>query len=225
MHVSLVSEHASPLAALGGVDAGGQNVHVAQTATLLASRGHNVDVYTRRTDPAQPETTMLRPGLRVIHVDAGPPTHVPKEELMPYMAEFSDARSRFDIFHAGHAEFLASAAEQGDALLVAINTDASVSRLKGEGRPVNELEERLRVLEAIGVVSAVTWFGGDTAAEVAESIAPDVYVKGSDYRGASFPEAELVAARGGRVFFVDLLQGRSTSEIVRRTRNGKEVAV
>lgn len=132
----------------------------------------------------------------------------------------------FDIFHAGHAEFLARAAEQGDALLVAVNTDESVTRLKGEGRPVNGLNDRLRVLESIGVVDAVTWFDGDTAATVAATVTPDVYVKGSDYRGLTFPEAELVSAHGGCVVFVDLLEGRSTTDIVRRVRQpNREVAV
>lgn len=107
MHVSLISEHASPLAALGGVDAGGQNVYVAQTATLLARRGHTVDVYTRRTDAGQPEAIMMRPGLRVVHVDAGPPRHVPKEELLPFMPGFAESviarmsrEGRPDIVHA-----------------------------------------------------------------------------------------------------------------------------
>lgn len=132
----------------------------------------------------------------------------------------------FDIFHAGHAEFLARAAAQGDALLVAVNTDDSVTRLKGHGRPVNGLHDRLRVLESIGVVDAITWFDGDTAATVAATVAPDVYVKGSDYRGLTFPEAELVTAHGGRVVFVDLLEGRSTTDIVQRVRQpGQEVAV
>jgi rfaE bifunctional protein kinase chain/domain/rfaE bifunctional protein nucleotidyltransferase chain/domain len=131
----------------------------------------------------------------------------------------------FDIFHAGHAEFLQAAAEAGDVLLVAVNTDESVRRLKGDERPVNALEDRLRVLEAIGVVSAVTWFDDSTAAGVVDLAKPDAYVKGSDYRGLSFPEAELVRKYGGRVVFVDLLEGRSTSGIVERLRGSAEVAV
>jgi glycerol-3-phosphate cytidylyltransferase len=131
----------------------------------------------------------------------------------------------FDIFHAGHAEFLQAAAETGDVLLVAVNTDESVRRLKGDERPVNALEDRLRVLEAIGVVSAVTWFDDSTAAGVVDLAKPDAYVKGSDYRGLSFPEAELVRKYGGRVVFVDLLEGRSTSGIVERLRGSAEVAV
>lgn len=131
----------------------------------------------------------------------------------------------FDIFHAGHAEFLQRAAEHGDVLLVAINTDESVRALKGPGRPVNSLEDRLRVLEAIGVVSAVTWFDDPTAEPVTRRVRPDVYIKGSDYRGESFPEAEFVRGYGGEVAFVDLLHGRSTTDIVERVRSGPMVAV
>lgn len=131
----------------------------------------------------------------------------------------------FDIFHAGHAEFLQRAAEKGEVLLVAVNTDASVAALKGPERPVNTLEDRLRVLEAIGVVGAVTWFDDDTAEGVTRLVKPDAYVKGSDYRGETFPEAEFVRSYGGEVAFVDLLDGRSTTDIVERVRSSSMVAV
>lgn len=91
MHIALISEHASPLAAPGGVDAGGQNVYVAQTARLLSLRGHIVDVYTRRTSAEPPESITLRPGLRVIHVSAGPPEEIPKEALYEHMEDFTAA--------------------------------------------------------------------------------------------------------------------------------------
>ncbi|MDT3398146.1 glycosyltransferase [Streptomyces sp. B1866] len=86
--IALVSEHASPLAALGGVDAGGQNVHVAHLAGALADRGHRVTVYTRRDDPAAPARVPLRPGVEVRHVPAGPPRPLPKDELLPCMPAF-----------------------------------------------------------------------------------------------------------------------------------------
>ncbi|WP_309052283.1 glycosyltransferase [Streptomyces sp.] len=88
LSIALVSEHASPLATLGGVDAGGQNVHVAQLAAGLADRGHHVTVYTRRDDPALPVVAPLRPGVLVHHVPAGPPEPVPKDDLLPYMDAF-----------------------------------------------------------------------------------------------------------------------------------------
>jgi D-inositol-3-phosphate glycosyltransferase len=87
--VHLVSEHASPLAVLGGVDAGGQNVHVAELANGLAQRGAQVVVHTRRDDPALPRRVRLAPGVDVDHVDAGPAAPIPKDELLPYMPEFA----------------------------------------------------------------------------------------------------------------------------------------
>ena len=89
MRIDLVSEHASPLAAIGGVDAGGQNVHVAALAAGLARRGHEVTVHTRRDDDALPERVVTADGYDVAHVPAGPPRELPKDELLPHMAEFA----------------------------------------------------------------------------------------------------------------------------------------
>ena len=88
MRIAMVSEHASPLACLGGVDAGGQNVHVAALSCALAQRGHQVVVYTRRDDPDLPQRVEFAPGVAVHHVDAGPPETIPKDELLPFMDEF-----------------------------------------------------------------------------------------------------------------------------------------
>jgi glycosyltransferase involved in cell wall biosynthesis len=102
----MISEHASPLAALGGIDSGGQNVYVASLARLLARRGLEVDVYTRRDAPCLPEWVQCQPGLRVIHVPAGPPAAIPKEDLLPQMPEFADfmrascRARRYDLVHA-----------------------------------------------------------------------------------------------------------------------------
>src|SRR5919199_1642964 len=90
MRIAMVSEHASPLAVLGGVDAGGQNVHVASLAAALGRLGHEVVVHTRRDDPALPRRVELAPGVEVDHVDAGPPCEVPKDELLPHMAAFAE---------------------------------------------------------------------------------------------------------------------------------------
>jgi D-inositol-3-phosphate glycosyltransferase len=106
VRIALVSEHASPLATLGGADAGGQNVHVAELARSLARLGDEVTVYTRRDDPEAPETVALARGVTVHHVDAGPPCTVPKDELLPYMGEFARQlasyweASRPDVVHA-----------------------------------------------------------------------------------------------------------------------------
>jgi glycosyltransferase involved in cell wall biosynthesis len=88
LSIALISEHASPLAVLGGVDAGGQNVHVAQLASALADRGHTVTVHTRRDAPDLPDRVRMRPGVEVRHVAAGPPRYLPKDELPPFMPEF-----------------------------------------------------------------------------------------------------------------------------------------
>jgi len=90
MRIAMVSEHASPLAVLGGVDAGGQNVHVAALASTLGRRGDEVVVHTRRDDPELPPRVALAPGVEVDHVDAGPPCELPKDELLPYMDAFAD---------------------------------------------------------------------------------------------------------------------------------------
>jgi D-inositol-3-phosphate glycosyltransferase len=106
MRIAMVSEHASPLAVLGGVDAGGQNVHVAALASALARLGDEVVVHTRRDDPTLARRVELVPGVEVDHVDAGPPTEVPKDELLAHMAAFADdlreqwLDERPDVVHA-----------------------------------------------------------------------------------------------------------------------------
>ncbi|GAA1774590.1 glycosyltransferase family 1 protein [Pseudarthrobacter sulfonivorans] len=94
MRISMVSEHASPLAALGGVDAGGQNVHVAALSEALAARGHSVTVYTRRDGPQLSRRVAVGPGLEVVHVDAGPARRVPKDDLLPFMGALADGIAR-----------------------------------------------------------------------------------------------------------------------------------
>jgi D-inositol-3-phosphate glycosyltransferase len=106
MRIAIVSEHASPLAVLGGVDAGGQNVHVAALAGALAEHGVEVVIHTRRDDPQLPRQVTLAPGVVVDHVTAGPPAPLPKDELLPHMGEFADdlrrawAVERPDVVHA-----------------------------------------------------------------------------------------------------------------------------
>ena len=94
MKIAMVSEHASPLAALGGVDAGGQNVHVASLSAALAGRGHQVTVYTRRDAEDLPARVQVSPRLEVVHVPAGPPRHVPKDELLPFMEDLAAGMAR-----------------------------------------------------------------------------------------------------------------------------------
>ncbi|MEV5557527.1 glycosyltransferase [Nonomuraea wenchangensis] len=108
MKVDLISEHADPLAAVGGVDSGGQNVYVAALALALAGRGHQVVVHTRRSSRSQPRSVRLAPGVVVEYVPAGPAAHVPKDELPPYMPEFTDFladRWAIDPPDVAHAHF------------------------------------------------------------------------------------------------------------------------
>ena len=111
--IALVSEHASPLAAAGGIDSGGQNVYVAAVAFELSRRGIAVDVFTRRDNPLLPAVVTMRPGVRVIHVDAGPPQHLPKEQLLPFMPAFSNVlrdafRNATPAYDCVHANFFMS---------------------------------------------------------------------------------------------------------------------
>ena len=110
--IALISEHASPLSALGGVDSGGQNVYVAQVSRHLTRLGYRVDVFTRRDDSALPMISDLGNGLRVIHVDAGPPTFIAKEDMLPFMDEFAQWMIDFILGQGGyeivHANFFMS---------------------------------------------------------------------------------------------------------------------
>lgn len=120
----------------------------------------------------------------------------------------------FDILHAGHVEYLSTAKSFGDVLIVGLNDDDSVKRLKGSSRPINCQEDRAKVLLGLKAVDHVIFFGEDTAENLIAEVKPDVYVKGGDYTLQTLPEAKIVQQHGGRVEFVNLLAGRSTTNIV-----------
>lgn len=124
----------------------------------------------------------------------------------------------FDILHVGHVRYLGAARALGDCLVVGLNSDASVRRLKGPERPVNEEADRAEVLDALRAVDYVTIFDEPTAAELIEIIRPDVYVKGGDYTIATLPEAKIVRDYGGRVEFIDLVPERSTTRVIEKLR-------
>ena len=124
----------------------------------------------------------------------------------------------FDLLHAGHLALLGHAAKLGDILVLAINSDASVRRLKGAGRPLVPEDERAGLLAALGCVDAVTIFEEDTPLEVVQAVRPHVLVKGGDYRPADVIGRELVEAYGGRVEIVPLTPDRSTSSLLERIR-------
>jgi rfaE bifunctional protein nucleotidyltransferase chain/domain len=128
----------------------------------------------------------------------------------------------FDILHRGHVEYLSAARALGDALVIGLNTDASVRRLKGEGRPVNQEEDRALVLAALEAVDAVVHFDEDTPLELITALLPDVLVKGGDYTIDTIVGAREVVAAGGEVVVAPLLAGRSTTSILKRAREGSE---
>ncbi|MCA8979938.1 MAG: D-glycero-beta-D-manno-heptose-7-phosphate kinase [Planctomycetes bacterium] len=124
----------------------------------------------------------------------------------------------FDIIHKGHVDYLRFARSKGDVLLVGVNDDASVRRLKGSTRPVNPLEDRMTVLAAMEMVDAVTSFSEDTPKEIIERVTPNVLVKGEDWADKGVVGREWVEQHGGQVHLAPLVQGRSTTSILERAR-------
>ena len=122
----------------------------------------------------------------------------------------------FDLLHAGHVALLEAARNLGDFLVVGVNTDRSVRRLKGAGRPIVPLGERMEVLAALRPVDSVVPFGEPTPARLIARLRPDVLVKGSDYRTKRIVGRDTVEARGGRVVTVPLRRGLSTTDLIRR---------
>jgi D-beta-D-heptose 7-phosphate kinase/D-beta-D-heptose 1-phosphate adenosyltransferase len=122
----------------------------------------------------------------------------------------------FDILHRGHITFLNAAKSLGDVLVVGLNTDAGVRRLKGGGRPINPLDDRAHVLAALSAVDAIVPFDEDVPIELVRAVRPDVFVKGGDYTVERLPEAAVVQAQGGVVRILPYVQDRSTTSIIER---------
>ena len=122
----------------------------------------------------------------------------------------------FDILHAGHFTYLMQAAALGDRLVVALNTDASVQRLKGPSRPVNPQDARALAMAALEVVDMVVFFGEDTPLEILQRIRPDVLVKGGDYRVEDIVGYDLLRSYGGTVTTLPFVDGYSTTRIIGR---------
>jgi rfaE bifunctional protein nucleotidyltransferase chain/domain len=129
----------------------------------------------------------------------------------------------FDILHVGHVRYLQQARAMGDLLVVGVNTDESVHKLKGANRPINPEGDRAEVLAALECVDYVTLFGEDTPMELIQAIRPDIDVKGGDYKIEDMPEAEVMRAIGGRVEIIPFAatesEGFSTTETLGRVRN------
>ena len=127
----------------------------------------------------------------------------------------------FDIIHRGHVELLKFARSLGDVLVVGLNDDESVRRLKGKNRPINTLEDRAFVLLSIRWVDFVVPFSEDTPERIIREISPDVLVKGGDYRIEDIAGANFVLSRGGRVEIFNYLEGYSTTSIIKKIWEGR----
>jgi len=124
----------------------------------------------------------------------------------------------FDLLHPGHLDVLDRARREGAALVVGVNSDASVRRLKGPQRPIRTSAERAIVLAGLEAVDAVVVFDDDTPFDLVQAIAPDVIVKGGDYSPETIVGADLVTARGGRVVVIPLVDGHSTTSTIEKLR-------
>jgi rfaE bifunctional protein nucleotidyltransferase chain/domain len=124
----------------------------------------------------------------------------------------------FDILHAGHVRYLAAARALGDCLVVGLNSDASVRRLKGPTRPVNEAADRAEVLAGLAAVDYVVIFDEETAEGLVAEIQPAIYVKGGDYCLENLPEAKIAARYGGKTVIIPEVPGRSSSRVIARIK-------
>ena len=121
----------------------------------------------------------------------------------------------FDLLHKGHLHLLNAASKQGDFLIVAINSDNSILKIKGKGRPIQSETERVEALLKLGVLDLVTIFNHDTPFDLIKLISPDILVKGGDYDRKKIVGGDFVKSKGGRVVIVPILQGFSTTSIVK----------
>ncbi len=131
----------------------------------------------------------------------------------------------FDLLHAGHISYLEEARSKGDLLVIGVNSDASLRRLKGETRPIVTLDQRMRLLAALECVDHVVAFDEDTPLKLIEALMPDVLAKGADYEVHQIVGADVVLNSGGQVERIPFVEGLSTSDIVKRVKAGKGVSV
>jgi len=125
----------------------------------------------------------------------------------------------FDILHRGHIDYLAKAADYGDVLVIGLNTDDSVSRLKGPHRPIQDEKSRAEIMAALEFVDLVVYFNEDTPYDLIKVVQPDVLVKGADYKAEDIVGYDIVTAKGGKVETLDFLPGYSTSAIEAKIKN------
>ncbi len=146
------------------------------------------------------------------------------EEIEEIVKELKKQRKKivtcngcFDILHAGHIKFLTEAKQQGDILIVGLNSDQSVKANKGSSRPINNENDRATVLAALETVDYVTIFNEKTPIQLLERIKPNIHVNGEEY-GENCIEAETVRKNGGRIYIINFIKGHSTTDIIKRIR-------
>ena len=127
----------------------------------------------------------------------------------------------FDIIHLGHIDYLEKAREKGSKLIVAVNSDQSVKKLKGDFRPVTDEKSRLRLIAALSFVDLVIPFEEDTPYDLIKALMPDILVKGNDYLAENIVGADIVSKNGGRVETIELVSGYSTTSIIDKIRSFK----
>jgi rfaE bifunctional protein nucleotidyltransferase chain/domain len=125
----------------------------------------------------------------------------------------------FDILHAGHIEYLSKASDLGDVLIIGMNTDSSVKRIKGDNRPINNQEARGLQLASLRFVEDVIYFDEDTPYDLIEFLQPDVLVKGADYKHDQIVGADIIKAKGGVVTTIDFVDGFSTTKLIEKIKN------
>jgi D-beta-D-heptose 7-phosphate kinase/D-beta-D-heptose 1-phosphate adenosyltransferase len=140
-------------------------------------------------------------------------------EITPSEGSVVFTNGCFDLLHRGHVEYLLRAAELGRVLVVGLNSDDSVGRLKGPGRPLQSQDDRAVVLASQAAVDYVVIFDEDTPYRLIDELKPDVLVKGGDWKPEDVVGGDLVAARGGRVEIIPYLEGRSTSALIERIKS------
>ncbi len=125
----------------------------------------------------------------------------------------------FDILHVGHVKYLEKAKSFGDVLIVALNSDKSVKRIKGNDRPVNNENDRAEVLSALRSVDYVVIFDENSPIDLILQIKPDVHTKGADYTVETLPEAKQIISAGTKIEFIDFVEGKSTTSIIEKMKN------
>jgi D-glycero-beta-D-manno-heptose 1-phosphate adenylyltransferase len=122
----------------------------------------------------------------------------------------------FDILHLGHIDYLSKAKDLGDLLIIGLNTDLSVSKIKGKNRPIQDEISRAMVLASLGFVDAIVFFGEDTPYNLIKTIQPDILVKGADYKPEDIVGYDIVTNKGGKVVTIEFLEGYSTTAIEKK---------